>query len=50
MTYGPSTTNAAMGEALQAYIDKHRDALTQDEFDLLDEAATRIEERGDEDE
>ena len=48
MTFGPSTTNAALAKALEALSKRIGDTLTPDERDALDEAWERIGERPDE--
>lgn len=48
MTFGPSTTNADLSEALADLLERLRDQLSDDDYQALDEAATRINEMPDE--
>jgi hypothetical protein len=47
MTYGPATTNAKIAAALDALALRLSELTTPEEHELLCEASTRIEERGD---
>ena len=48
MHIGPSTPNLDLAEMLDMVAEKLRDQLSADQYAALIEAATRIEERGDE--
>lgn len=49
--YGPSTTNVDLADAIDELFNRlnERDLLTDEDMLILDEAATRIREHGDED-